>query len=396
MGQDGTATESMTGSRVNEFENHIVAQDMEPEDVYKIIKDIMASQAQIIIHGEDGEDIFFEIPKRGRKYMDHSHSSTIPLLRAGNNSIRSFIHDRTTHDYCMTIWVMMVITEIIANRVTITELELYHMNEVLFDNKQTVDRILNDICCMIRCKRRSLNVVSAQRGSVVGDISMRMNNGRVVECSEVALIPNDTRKISEIMVNKNATEIKFILIVQTEFMFQHLQKMKFHTLQHCIIVTACGVPDFSTLEFIQLLKLTINLPIYALTDPDPLGIKTLTVYARGSIKTAQENFNLAIPDIQWLGISTLDYEDFGLVLNCQNSVALSQTEIKRLSDLLTDEYLQLPDVWKKRIRHIVDSKRKMCYEDLHFYGCEFAAKTFLPWLIDRLREPRRPSCVINI
>lgn len=64
--------------------------------------------------------------------------------------------------------------------------------------------------------------------------------------------------------------------------------------------------------------------------------------------------------------------------------------------MLTDEYLQLSNELKKGIRHMIDGRRKICYENLHIYGCEFAPKTFLPWLINRLRESGKPSSEVEV
>ena len=78
----------------------------------------------------------------------------------------------------------------------------------------------------------------------------------------------------------------------------------------CIILTAKGQPDVATRLFLRRLKLTLNLPVLALVDSDPYGLKILSVYMKGSMNMSYDSSNLTTPDIKWLGVRPSDLDRF--------------------------------------------------------------------------------------
>ncbi len=73
----------------------------------------------------------------------------------------------------------------------------------------------------------------------------------------------------------------FILLVEKDAAFMRLAEDRFYNTYPCIIVTAKGQPDVATRLFLKKLKQTLNIPVLALVDSDPYGLKILSVYMKG-------------------------------------------------------------------------------------------------------------------
>lgn len=50
----------------------------------------------------------------------------------------------------------------------------------------------------------------------------------------------------------------------------------------CIIMTAKGQPDVASRLFLRKLRDTLRIPVLALVDSDPYGLKILSVYMKGA------------------------------------------------------------------------------------------------------------------
>lgn len=59
-----------------------------------------------------------------------------------------------------------------------------------------------------------------------------------------------------------------------------LAEDRFYNSYPCIIVTAKGQPDVATRLFLRKLKQTLKIPVLALVDSDPYGLKILSVYMK--------------------------------------------------------------------------------------------------------------------
>ena len=72
----------------------------------------------------------------------------------------------------------------------------------------------------------------------------------------------------------------FVLLVEKDAAFMRLAEDRFYNTYPCIIVTAKGQPDVATRLFLRKLKLTLRIPVLALVDSDPYGLKILSVYMK--------------------------------------------------------------------------------------------------------------------
>jgi hypothetical protein len=64
----------------------------------------------------------------------------------------------------------------------------------------------------------------------------------------------------------------------------------------------------------------LHIPILALMDNDPHGLKILSVYDCGSKNMSYDNSNLTTPNILWLGIKPKDFEKYNIPEKCLLSI----------------------------------------------------------------------------
>lgn len=79
-----------------------------------------------------------------------------------------------------------------------------------------------------------------------------------------------------VQVTSIASDAKFILLVEKDAAFMRLAEDRFYNTYPCIILTAKGQPDVATRLFLRKLRSTLNIPVLALVDSDPYGLKILS------------------------------------------------------------------------------------------------------------------------
>jgi DNA topoisomerase VI subunit A len=75
------------------------------------------------------------------------------------------------------------------------------------------------------------------------------------------------------------SDAKFILLVEKDAAFMRLAEDRFYNTYPCIILTAKGQPDVATRLFLRRLRNDLMLPVLALVDSDPYGLKILSASA---------------------------------------------------------------------------------------------------------------------
>lgn len=156
-------------------------------------------------------------------------------------------------------------------------------------------------------------------------------------------------------------------------------------------MTSNGSPDISSRRFLKWLQRETKLPVIGVADADPSGLEIMRYYSQGSVNLAQENFNLAVPSLMWVGISLLDIEELGIELNEYNSKKLTEKDVKTLDNLLTDKYTKLTPRWKAAVEKMRAVGKKASFEMMHEQGYRYVADCLLPKLINRAMGHQRTS-----
>lgn len=133
--------------------------------------------------------------------------------------------------------------------------------------------MLDDVACLVGCTRTSLNVVASEKGIIIGRVQFK-DDGDLIDCTKMGVggkcIPPTPDRITDLR-----SDAHFVLLVEKDAAFMRLAEDRFYNKYPCIIITAKGSPDVATRLLLRRLKMELNLPVLALMDSDPYGLKIL-------------------------------------------------------------------------------------------------------------------------
>ncbi|KAL6277775.1 hypothetical protein ACE6H2_021376 [Prunus campanulata] len=145
-----------------------------------------------------------------------------------------------------------------------------------------------------------------------------------------------------------------------------------------IAVTAKGQPDVATRLFLRKMKLELKLPVLALVDSDPHGLKILSVYGCGLKNMSYDSANLTTPDIKWLGIRPCDLDKYKIPE--QRRLTMTDQDIKTGKEMLEEDFVKKNPKWVEELTLMVKTKQKAEIQALSTFGFQslrdlFATKT---------------------
>ena len=107
-------------------------------------------------------------------------------------------------------------------------------------------------------------------------------------------------------VLRACTVLPIALFSQLYCHLKHSQEDRFYQKYPCIVITAKGQPDVASRMFLSRIAKELQIPVLALVDSDPYGLKILSVYMSGSKNMSYDSASLTTPDIKWLGLRPSD------------------------------------------------------------------------------------------
>ncbi|OMP85627.1 Meiotic recombination protein SPO11 [Diplodia seriata] len=258
--------------------------------------------------------------------------SMLDVLHTGGDSLTLFLKSRTqvqpvglargrlirfpgrTADeawrFTVLIRILEIVHEALVTDCVISKREIYYRHPALFANQAVVDRYVDDIAFTFSASRSLLNVSAAAKGLVTGDLTVLKADGvSIYKFNDPSghLIPS----IEDGDVVQ--TKAERVLVVEKEATFRSIATSKvWELLRHSsIMVTGKGYPDLSTRIFLHKLSAVssmgnLTIPILALVDMDPDGLSIMCTYKYGSIALAHEGDSVKVPNMEWLGIKSVD------------------------------------------------------------------------------------------
>ncbi|KAH0470285.1 hypothetical protein IEQ34_000008 [Dendrobium chrysotoxum] len=196
-------------------------------------------------------------------FLSHSFFSR-SFLRAGH--AKAFIR----------VWkVMEMCFQILSQGKLVTQRELFYKllsdSPNYFSSQREVNRAVQDVVALLRCTRNSLGIIASSRGTIIGRLSIKNQEGDIVDCSGLGpagyAISGDLNLLSKLEFRSDA---RYIIIVEKDAIFQRLAEDCLFNLVPCILITAKGYPDIAT--------------------RNPAGLAILSTYKYGSIAMGLESY----------------------------------------------------------------------------------------------------------
>ncbi|MQM05703.1 hypothetical protein Taro_038519 [Colocasia esculenta] len=344
--------------------------DCDPSAVRLAIEDAILAAAHSVL---EGRGFSFSVPSRSSSNQIYVPELDRIVLR-DKSSTRGFSNLSTVRKTTITVRLLALIHQLCIKNIHVTKRDLFYTDVKLFQDQGQSDAVLDDISCMLGCTRSSLNVVASEKGVVVGRLVFTEGGDRI-DCTKMgvggkAIPPNIDH------VGNMESDALFILLVEKDAAYMRLAEDRFYNRFPCIIVTAKGQPDVATRLFLKKMKTELKLPVLALVDSDPYGLKILSVYMCGSKNMSYDSSNLTTPDIKWLGIRPSDLDKYKIPEQCR--LPMTEQDVKTGKDLLEEDFVKKNEGWVRELELMIKTKQKAEIQALSSFGFQYLTEVYLP------------------
>ncbi|KAH7553469.1 hypothetical protein ACOSP7_029806 [Xanthoceras sorbifolium] len=320
-----------------------------------------------------GNGFAFQVPSRAS-----SNQLYVPeldrIVLKDKTTLRPFAHVSSVRKSTITTKILALIHQLCLKSIHVTKRDLFYTDVKLFQDQTQSDAVLDDVACMLGCTRSSLNVIASEKGVVVGRLIFS-DNGDMIDCTKMGMggkaIPPNIDRVGDMK-----SDALFILLVEKDAAYIRLAEDRFYNRFPCIIVTAKGQPDVATRLFLRKMKMELKLPVLALVDSDPYGLKILSVYGCGSKNMSYDSANLTTPDIKWLGIRPSDLDKYKIPEQCR--LPMTEQDIKTGKDLLEEDFVKKNPGWVEELTLMVKTKQKAEIQALSTFGFQYLSEVYLP------------------
>ncbi|KAK9141613.1 hypothetical protein Syun_011013 [Stephania yunnanensis] len=296
------------------------------------------------------------------------------IVLKDKTSSRPFASLSSVRKTTITARILQLVHQLCLKSIHVTKRDLFYTDVKLFQDQAQSDAVLDDVACMIGCTRSNLNVVAAEKGVVVGRLVFS-DNGDMIDCTKMGMggkaIPPNIDRVGDM-----TSDALFILLVEKDAAYMRLAEDRFYNRFPCIIVTAKGQPDVATRLFLRKMKMELKLPVLALVDSDPYGLKILSVYGCGSKNMSYDSANLTTPDIKWLGVRPSDLDKYKIPEQCR--LPMTEQDIKTGKDLLEEDFVKKNPGWVEELSLMVKTKQKAEIQALSTFGFQYLSEVYLP------------------
>ncbi|KAK9914800.1 hypothetical protein WJX75_000737 [Coccomyxa subellipsoidea] len=343
------------------------------KDASAVLDEIEAAIYMVASSILRGEGFSYDIPSRAKGNQLYVPELDRIVLK-DSMSQRPFASTSTCRKAVFTTRVLGLVHELCMKQIHVTKRDLFYTDVKLFEDQGNSDAILDDVACFLGCTRSSLHVVASEKGVVVGRLTYR-EDGDLIDCQRMGVggkaIPPNVDKVTDIQ-----SDALFILLVEKDAAFMRLAEDRFYNTYPCIILTAKGQPDVASRLFLRKLRDTLRIPVLALVDSDPYGLKILSVYMKGSMNMSYDSSNLTTPDIKWLGVRPSDLDRFNIPQQCR--LPMTDEDIRTGKRLLEEDFIQANAEWVKELEIMIASKVKAEIQALSSFGFQYLSQVYLP------------------
>ncbi|KAF5021761.1 hypothetical protein F66182_6211 [Fusarium sp. NRRL 66182] len=222
--------------------------------------------------------------------------------------------------FARVLLILQLSHDALVSGTTLTKRHIFYQHQHLFEKQSQVDDLVDDIAFVLGISRGDLNIVAASKGVLAGPLAIRLNDGSTLNpCSgDMGVAIPTIQSITGVDVH----DVRWVLVVEKDAVFRSLCSSQFWrtslfgpgVLVTVRFVRACdttslprqakGYPDLTTRSFLNFVHTKYpQLPIMALVDYDPDGVKILRCYRYGSDRLSHEA-DLDAQALQWLGIKS--------------------------------------------------------------------------------------------
>jgi len=319
-----------------------------------------------------------KVPSRSASNVIYDEETDLLLL--GENFLdRKWDDISTVKKFTAQLRVLQIIHELLEQNIHGSKREVFYTDVALFeDQNRGSDPLIEDSAVMLGTYRKNLHITANDRGLVVGRLTY-VDNGDFIDCTKQGSSGKNVNPMQDHITDLQS-DAEFILVVEKQAAFLRLAEDKFYERYPCIILTGSGQPNVATRIFLRRMNQELQLPVLAVMDSDPFGLDILRVYGLGSKACAYESYELATPNIQWLGVRPSDLDKYNLPANVR--LHMSKGDIARAKMMLEERFVKIRPEWVKELKIMIDTKQKAEIQALASRGIKFFTEEYLPTKIE--------------
>ncbi len=336
----------------------------------KIHKDILNNKAPIL-----------ETPIRSLSNV--TFDKTQGYFRIMDKTKTRALTASTVKTFSQTLRMMALSRDLVESDDTATKREAYYVSknwgDARFTEQPESDSVMDDIEAMLGVNREQMGFIPGEHGGAVAGelvvIDKDFETGKElrIDCTKFGSgaysIPSSVEHLHF------ETKAKFILAIETQGMFERLNKHQYWKKSNSILVAMSGVPTRACRRFIRKLSDEQNLPVYVFTDGDPYGYgniyRTLKV---GSGNAAHINEFFCVPNAIYLGVTPGDIDTYDLPTH-----PLKEVDYKKIKDMLkNDPFINEHKKWKDALNKMAKGKVRVEQQAFAAYGLNYVIDTYLP------------------
>jgi meiotic recombination protein SPO11 len=318
------------------------------------------------------------VPSRSSSNVIYDEESDLLLL--GQNYLeRKWDDIGTVKKFTAQLRILEIIHSLLNENVHGSKREVYYMDVDLFEKDQNrSDTLIEDAAVMLGTYRKNIHVTANDRGLVVGRVSY-LDNGDLIDCTKQGSGGKNVNPMQDHITNLES-DAEFILVVEKQAAFLRLAEDKFYEKYPCVILTGSGQPNVATRIFLRRMSQELDLPVFAVMDSDPYGLDILRVYGLGSKALSYESYELATPNIKWLGVRPSDLDKYNLPESTK--LNMSKADISRANAMMEERFIKNRPEWIKELKLMVSTGKKAEIQALASRGIKFFTDEYLPTKIE--------------
>jgi len=120
----------------------------------------------------------------------------------------------------------------------------------------------------------------------------------------------------------------------------------------------------------------LKLPVYCVLDNDPWGYYIYSVIKQGSINLAFESQRMAIPDVRYLGLRSVDLER--CKLSDDVKITLNDNDRKRAKQIAAYPWFAKKREWQREIQKMLQNDFKLEVESLMSKDISYVTEEYVP------------------
>src|SRR5436853_4223861 len=342
----------------------------------------------VVQSAERGRAPYVDIPSRSLSNVRFNQSKRIIEMGTGK-SRRELFNLGQARSYMQTLLVGSGCKQLIEQGKTTSIRGLFYLlkhtiegtREETFDTQSECDPIIEDVEVALDAMREELHLYAKIAGAMVGPITL-VDSGDEIDCSRMGSGGYSIPSIVEtdiVQFKKNTA--KFILHVEKDTVWRRFNEDKFWRTHNCILTHGGGQPPRGVRRMLHRLHHELKLPVYCLLDNDPWGYYIYSVLKQGSINLAYESRRMAIPDVRFLGLRSIDFA------RCQLSnsvkISLNDGDIKRAKQIASYPWFASKKPWQKEIELMLKNGFKLEVEAHISKDISYVTEEYVP---ARLKE----------